>query len=82
MNLQQLLKALPHGQGKQFAARVGTSYPYLYQVAHGIRTPSPDFCKRLVAADERLTLAELRPDIWAVTPPSNTADQTIANGHG
>lgn len=64
MNLKDFLASLPHGERKAFATRVGTSYPYLYQIAHGLRTPSPEFCRRLIQADDRLTLADLRPDIW------------------
>jgi len=65
MNLKRLLEILPRGEGKVFAEKVGTAYPYLYQIANGIRKPSPEFCQRLVDADPRLTLEELRPDIWA-----------------
>jgi hypothetical protein len=48
------------------AKRVGANAVYLYQVAVGFRNKraSPDLCRRLVAAEPRLTLAELRPDIW------------------
>jgi len=48
------------------AAKAGTTLGYLSeQVANGHRNPSPDLAKKLVAASGgRLTLAELRPDLW------------------
>lgn len=47
------------------AEAVDTSEQYLYQCATGRRQPGIKMCQRLVAADPRLTLQELRPDIWS-----------------
>ncbi|WP_148716852.1 helix-turn-helix domain-containing protein [Chitinolyticbacter meiyuanensis] len=62
MKLSELTVAERNG----LADEVGKSRVYLYQCAAGIRQPSPKLCRELVAKEPRLTLAELRPDLWAV----------------
>lgn len=67
MNLRELLDVLTPAEKVAFAERVGTSYVYLFQMAgSGVakRRPSPKLARRLVQVEPRLTLAELRPDIW------------------
>ncbi|NSX16914.1 hypothetical protein HTY52_22745 [Cupriavidus taiwanensis] len=46
------------------AAACDTSDEYLRHVAKGRRQLSTELAKKLVAHEPRLTLAELRPDIW------------------
>jgi len=64
MNMRNLLNELSFAEKLAFAERAGTQYFYLFQIAGGQRSPSPKLCRRLVAADPRLTVGELRPDIW------------------
>ena len=64
MTLRELLDVLTPEEKRSLAARAQTEYIYLFQLAAGARTPSPKLAKRLVEADSRLTLPELRPDIW------------------
>jgi DNA-binding transcriptional regulator YdaS (Cro superfamily) len=48
-----------------FAAKVGTSKAYLYQLATGRRKASPKLAKRIHDATAgAVSLAELRPDVW------------------
>lgn len=64
MNLKTLREA--HGKEAwiELARRAGTSEKYIYQCAEGHRSPSPRLARKLVAADRRLTLEALRPDIY------------------
>jgi hypothetical protein len=57
---------LTPAERKALAQAVGCNPIYLHQLATRFRNkkPSPELCRRLVAADRRLTLEELRPDIW------------------
>jgi hypothetical protein len=64
MTLRELLDVLSAEEKRSLAAAAQTEYIYLFQLAAGARTPSPKLARRLVEADNRLTLAELRPDIW------------------
>ena len=58
------LSDLSPPERKALAAKVGTNPLYLWQCATGRRSPSPAMARRLVESDARLTLHELRPDIW------------------
>ena len=49
---------------EQLASLVDSTVAYFYQIAGGHKQPGPKLCKRLVSAEPRLTLTELRPDIW------------------
>jgi hypothetical protein len=64
MTLRELLDVLSPAEKKALAERARTEYIYLFQMAAGARQPSPKLARRLVDADPRLTLADLRPDIW------------------
>ena len=64
MNLRDLQKQAGRGIFVELAERVKTSPSYISQCAIGARKPSPAFAKKLVAADPRLTLAALRPDVY------------------
>lgn len=64
MNLLQLKESAGIEGLAALAKVAGTNQKYLSQCAHGHRKPSPRLAKKLAAADRRLTLAELRPDIY------------------
>lgn len=57
----------------QLAEKVESSPAYLSQIAHGHRKPSPALCRRLVAAEPRLTLSALRPDVYETAPADQAA---------
>ena len=65
MRLRELLPLLTAAEKRGLAARAGTQYFYLFQMAAGARSPSPALARRLVEAEPRLTLEGLRPDIWS-----------------
>lgn len=64
MNLLTLKAKLSKAQYTALARKAGTSAGYLDQIAGAHRKPSARLAKRLVAADARLTLESLRPDIY------------------
>lgn len=64
MTLRDLLPLLTAAEKRSLATSAGTQYIYLFQMAAGARQPSPKLARRLVAADARLTLPDLRPDLW------------------
>jgi hypothetical protein len=66
MNLRQLLDVLSADEKVALAEAAGTERVYLHQLADGHRNPSPRLAQRLVKCDSRLTLAELRPDVWGL----------------
>jgi hypothetical protein len=64
MDMKTYLKqALPEDRAAT-AAAVKSSVGYFYLIAGGHRRPSTDLCKALVAAEPKLTLHCLRPDVW------------------
>lgn len=71
MGAMRLIDLTP-AERNRLAAAVGCSPKYLYQVATGVidmktgksRQMGPELCRRIVEAEPRLTLHELRPDIW------------------
>ncbi len=64
MDLRQLHSTLTDAEWQQFARRAGRAPGYLYLCALKHRNVSPKTAKDLVRVDARLTLHELRPDIW------------------
>lgn len=64
MNLREYFLATKPAEREKLAQAVGTSVNYLRNCSVGVRQPGPALCFRLVAKEPRLTLAELRPDIW------------------
>lgn len=81
MNLKQYLDSLPTGTQKDFAILAGTSPGYLRQLKFG-KKPSAKLCHRLVAASGgRMTLAELRPDIYAGLIPLSELNKAISTAH-
>ena len=66
------------------AVTAGTSVAYLYLICGGHRRAGPELCKKLVAAEPKLTLPELRPDIWGVAQevaPRRAADSAPDPDH-
>ena len=64
------LHELTPPERRSLAASIGSSPEYLWQIATGRRKPSCDLAKAMVKADPRLTLVELRPDVFADLAPS------------
>ena len=78
MNLKQYLDSLPTGTQKDFAALVGTSPGYIRQLKFG-KQPSAKLCRRMVeASGGKLTLAELRPDIFGglIVAPNDPSENS------
>ncbi len=65
MNLRQLFDAIDAEAKRELAAKVDSNLVYLFQIAGGDRNPSPALARRLVQAEPRLKLHDLRPDIWS-----------------
>lgn len=64
MDMKNYLKQAAPEARTALAVTVGTSVGYLYLIAGGHRRPGATLCKKLVAAESKLSLCELRPDIW------------------
>lgn len=64
MDLKAYFEATKPKERRVLAATCGTSEEYLRFCANGYRQPGHELARKLVAAEPRLTLAELRPDIW------------------
>lgn len=64
MNLRQLHDREGRGFFVVLAKKVGTVPAYISQCANGVRKPSPQMAKRLAAADRRLKLEDLLPDVY------------------
>lgn len=64
MDMKTYLRQATSEQREQLATAVESSVDYFYQIAGGHKKPGTDLCKRLVAAEPKLTLTELRPDVW------------------
>lgn len=65
MDLQTLLRTIEPREREALAKRAKTSVGYLYLLAGGHRKPSPKLARKLVTVEPRLTLPDLRPDLWA-----------------
>lgn len=68
MNLREAWASMTPAEKLAFVEQCGTSYTYVSQctgTGPGARRPSTKLARRMVEADGRLTLAELRPDVWA-----------------
>lgn len=64
MNLKTLWSQCDADAWGTLARRAGTTPKYLYQCAIEHRQPSTKLAQKLVAADSRLTLRALRPDVY------------------
>lgn len=64
MDMKTYLQQATPDERDALAAAVGSSVGYFYLIGGGHRRPSPSLCKRLVGAEPKLGLGDLRPDIW------------------
>ncbi|UQV43409.1 hypothetical protein KIV45_15680 [Janthinobacterium lividum] len=83
--MKNYLKQAAPCDRKTLAAAAGTSVAYLYLIGGGHRRAGTKLCQKLVAVEPKLTLCELRPDIWADGHEVRTrsaADPAPDSGHG
>ena len=64
--MKTYLKQASPEERAALASSVKSSVGYLYLIGGCHRRPGVELCKALVAAEQKLTLRELRPDIWSV----------------
>lgn len=64
MDMKNYLKQATPDERETLASLVSSSVGYFYLIGGGHKKPGTGLCQRLVAAEPKLTLAELRPDIW------------------
>lgn len=64
MDMKTYLKQASAEERESLARAVESSVGYLYLLGGGHRKASSKLCQKLVAAEPKLTLGELRPDIW------------------
>lgn len=62
--MKTYLRSVAPEDRELLAEKVACSVAYFYQIAGGHRKPSAKLCKKLIEFEPRLSLAELRPDIW------------------
>ena len=72
--MKTYLKQASPDQREALAAEANSSVGYFYLIGGGHKKPGTGLCQRLVAAEPKLTLTELRPDIW---PPSSATAPTV-----
>lgn len=65
MDMKTYLKQASPDERQALAAKVESSVAYFYLIGGGHRNAGKDLCKALAAAEPKLTLHELRPDIWS-----------------
>lgn len=68
--MKSYLRQSVRDEREALAKKVGSSVGYFYQIAGGHKKPGSQLCRKLVSAEPRLTLPELRPDIWSPIPSS------------
>jgi hypothetical protein len=64
MDMKTFLQQATKPEREELAKKVDSTVGYFYQIAGGHKRPGAHLCKALVAVEQKLTLAELRPDIW------------------
>lgn len=64
MDMKTYLRQATPDQRQALAAAVHSSVGYFYLIAGNHKRPSAKLCHALVAAEPKLNLHELRPDIW------------------
>ena len=72
MDMKSYLQQATPQQREQLATEVDSSVGYFYMIAGGHRRPGTALCKALVAHEPRLSLRELRPDVWVGVQPKPT----------
>ena len=82
--MKNYLKQAAPCDRKTLADAAGTSVAYLYLIGGGHRRAGPELCKKLVAAEPKLALCDLRPDIWSSShevAPRRATDPVPALGN-
>jgi hypothetical protein len=82
MDMATYLKQAAPEERQALADTAGTSVGYLYLIGGGHRRASPKLCRALHSADARLTLCELRPDIWGQAAAGIGQDASDRSGAG
>lgn len=83
MDMKTYLKQSTPEEREQLAKAVESSVGYFYQIAGGHKNPGSQLCKDLVKYEPKLSLHELRPDIWEPPSEANESGQlpyTTPNG--
>lgn len=62
-------------QREALAQEVKSSVAYFYQIAGGHKQPSTKLSRAIAEADPRITLSELRPDVWVPRKPRRSTDK-------
>ena len=69
--MKTYLRQAADAERRALAQTVESSVGYLYLIGGGHRRPSTKLCKKLVEAEPKLTLPELRPDVWTGEPSAD-----------
>lgn len=70
MDMKTYLRQSTPEQREALAAAVSSSVGYFYLIGGRHKKPGTNLCQKLVEAEPKLTLYELRPDIWGESSPS------------
>ena len=77
--MKTYLKQATPEEREALATAVSSSVAYFYLLGGSHRRPSAKLCQRLVAAEPKLSLADLRPDIWGgFLPAGAQIDSRVA----
>lgn len=68
MDMKTYLRQATPEERRALASAVSSSVGYFYLIAGLHKRPGAKLCHALVNAEPRLTLEELRPDIWLPAP--------------
>lgn len=74
MDMKTYLKQASPDEREALASAVSSSVGYFYLIGGKHKKPGPNLCQKLVEAEPKLTLSELRPDIW--TPLDSNSQRT------
>lgn len=64
MDMKTYLQQATPEQRENLARNVASSVGYFYLIAGAHRRAGTNLCRRLVAAEPKLSLNKLRPDVW------------------
>lgn len=78
MDMKTYLKQAAPDEREALAVEAQTSVAYLYAIGGGHKKPGTGLCQSLVAAEPKLTLHELRPDVWAAPVTLATTENKLA----
>jgi hypothetical protein len=74
MDMKTYLKQATPDERQALAKAVASSVGYFYLIGGRHKKPGTGLCQKLVQAEPRLTLAELRPDIWPELSNTSTGE--------